>query len=159
MREEDLRKYSCAYSDAVLRIAYTYLKSKEDAEDIAQETFLALMLSKKTYENDEHVKAWLLRVAINKCKNFLRSSWYTKRCEFNHTIISENENAQDFELLSAVLALPERYRVPIHLYYYEGYSIEEISKILGRNTATVGSQLARGRKKLHDMLGGDKLEK
>lgn len=139
------------YAHTVAKTAFSYLKNVADAEDITQEVFLTLMQNEKNFKNDEHLKAWLIRVAINKCKNHLKSSWFKNRNPILGDIpdLSKEEN----EVLSAVLSLKIKYRIPLHLYYYEGYSIKEIAKIMAMPESTVGTRLARGRKILKDMLG------
>lgn len=140
------------YSQTVAKTAFSYLKNTTDAEDITQEVFLTLMQKRPEFENQEHLKAWLIRVAINKCKNYLKSSWFRKRKPMPEEIpyLPQEQN----ELLSTVLTLDVKYRLPIHLYYYEGYSIKEIAEILGKNASTIGTRLARGRKALKNMIGG-----
>ena len=145
------------FARTVAKVAYTYTKNVPDAEDIAQEVFITLMNSGKVFEGDEYLKAWLIRVTINKCKNHLKSSWISRRSEMPDFVASQPVS-DDKELLFALLSLDEKYRVPLHLYYYEGYSIKEIAGILGKKPATVGSQLDRGRNLLKSMLGGYTLE-
>ena len=139
------------YSKSIARAAFTYLKNTADAEDITQEVFLALLEKQPHFESEEHLKAWLLRVAINKSKNALKSGWFTRTQPLFEALpaLSPQEN----EVLSCVISLDEKYRIPIHLFYYEGYSIEEIGKILRLNPATVGTRLARGRALLKKMIG------
>lgn len=139
------------YSSTVSKTAFSYLKNVADAEDITQEVFLSLMQSKGEFENEEHLKAWLIRVTINKCKNYLKSSWFKSRNPIlgDITYLPKGES----EVLSAVLSLKVKYRIPIHLYYYEGYSIKEIAKILDTPESTIGTRLSRARKILKEMLG------
>jgi len=140
------------YAHTVAKTAFAYLKNTADAEDITQEVFLSLMQKNPSFENEEHLKAWLIRVAINKSKNHLKSGWFKN----NNPIPDELPylSLEQNDLLSEVLALDLKYRLPIHLYYYEGYSIKEISKILGKKEATVGTRLARGRNIPKKSLGG-----
>lgn len=140
------------YSDSVLKVAYTYVKNTNDAEDIAQDVFLSLLDKDIEFDSAEHVKAWLIRATINKCKNHLKSSWFSKRTEMPEDISYIQE--EDLDVLSAVMQLDEKYRIPIHLYYYEGYSINEISSIMHKKASTIGSYLYRGRKQLYVILGG-----
>lgn len=144
------------YSKTCVRVAFSYLKNVSEAEDITQEVFLALFESSKKFEHNEHLKAWLIRVTINKCKNHLKSSWFKNRNELPEDLSYMPQGESD--LLQAVLSLSNKYRIPIHLYYYEGYSIKEISEILEEPVATVGTRLARGRKKLKDLIGGEDYE-
>jgi RNA polymerase sigma-70 factor (ECF subfamily) len=140
------------YSQTVVKAAFSYLKNTADAEDITQEVFLSLMQNQPEFKNEEHLKAWLIRVAINKCKNHLKSGWFRSNNPIPENI-SYLPNEQS-ELLSTVLSLEVKYRLPIHLFYYEEYSIKEIAEILEEKEATIGTRLARGRKKLKDIIGG-----
>ena len=132
------------YSDSMLRAAYSVLKSTEDAEDAVQEAFLKLILKKPKLKSSEHEKAWLLRVTINISKNMLRSA-ARNTLPVTEEISCSDENS---ELLAVVMSLPERYRTVIHLYYFEGYSINEIAAVLKLPPPTVGTRLARARKLL-----------
>lgn len=140
------------YSRTIAKTAFSYLKNISDAEDITQEVFLALMQVKIEFENEDHLKAWLIRVAINKSKNLLKSSWFKKtdRIEDDISYLAPEEN----QLLSVLFKLDVKYRIPLHLYYYEGYSIKEIGEILKLPIGTVGTRLSRGRKLLKDVIGG-----
>ena len=135
------------YSRHVAMLSYTYTKNIADAEDIAQDVFLQLIKSNKEFENEEHLRAWLFRIAINKSKNLLKSFWISHRSDF--------PIEKDYDLILSVLELEPKYRIPIHLFYYEGYSIKEISAILHEKEATIGTRLDRARKKLKDKLGSD----
>ena len=140
------------YSNTVVKTAFSYLKNTSDAEDITQEVFLVLMQKQPVFENEEHLKAWLIKVAVNKCKNHLKSGWFK-----NNTPITSDISylpPEQNEILSAVLTLDIKYRLPIHLFYYEGYSIKEIAKIMKLPAATIGTRLDRGRKLLKNMIGG-----
>ncbi|MBE6783361.1 MAG: sigma-70 family RNA polymerase sigma factor [Ruminococcaceae bacterium] len=141
-----------AYSNSLLKTAFAILKSVDDAEDVVQEVFIKLISKKPIFKSSEHEKAWLLRVTINTSRNLLKSS------SRKNLPLEENipfSYAENMELLSVVMSLPERYRTVIHLHYYEGYSIKEIASIVRKPSATVGTQLARGRKILKEMLKGD----
>ncbi len=139
-----------AYSDTVLRIAYQSVMNIYDAEDIAQEVFLSLMKRDLSSFDEEHLKAYIIRAAVNQCKSFHRS--LSRRSvvylEDIEPVFSEEERS----ILSEVHSLPEKYRTPIYLYYYEGYSVEEIANILKKPKGTVMSLLKRGRDKLKIML-------
>ena len=150
-KAEIVQKAVEEYSQTVLKIAFTYTKNIPDAEDIAQDVFLALFREKKDFQSEEHLKAWLVRVTVNKSKNHVKSSWFAKRKEMPEDLsyLPQEHN----EILQAVLSLDEKYRLPIHLFYYEGYSIKEISQILKMPSATVGIRLKRGRERLKDLLG------
>ena len=138
----------------MLRAAYAILHSKEDAQDAVQDAFLKLLRYKPTFRDREHEKAWLLRVTINTAKNDLRT---LRRISPMETLELPVAQAERSPVLEAVLMLPDAYRIVIHLYYYEGYAIKEIAHILRLPAATVGTRLARGRKKLAVMLEGEEL--
>jgi RNA polymerase sigma-70 factor (ECF subfamily) len=145
MNENDIRKVISTYGDTVYKIAFSYCKSRADAEDIYQEVFMKYFQHVGQFESNTHEKAWLIRVTINCSKSFLRSSWHKR-------IIPLEDNQEGFvfmeennDLLNAVLELPVKYREVIHLYYYEGYSTKEISSILIRRETTIRTQLQRGR--------------
>lgn len=144
------------YSDNLLKVAYTYTKNRSDAEDIVQDAFLSLMVEEKEFMSQEHMKAWLIRVTINKSKNHIKSAWVSKQTKMPENLerLSQEEN----ELLDAVFSLEEKYRIPIHLFYYEGYTITEIAEIMGKKPATIGSWLDRGRKRLKKQLGDELFE-
>lgn len=141
------------YSKMIVRLAFTYTKSLCDAEDIAQDVFVSLIEKNKTFENSEHEKAWLIRVTVNKSKNFVKSSWVKKTVPIDEAMTKTTEEKSD-DILEEVLKMPEKYRTVIHLFYYEGYSINEIAEILGKSTGTIGTWLSRGRKILKERLEG-----
>ena len=134
------------YSRHVAMLSYTYTKNIADAEDIAQDVFLQLIKSNKKFENEEHLRAWLFRIAINKSKNHLKSFWISHRSDFPTENTSIHE--KDYDLIRSVLELEPKYRIPIHLFYYEGYSIKEISKILKISESATKKRLQRAREKL-----------
>lgn len=151
-RGEAARMAVINYSDNLIKVAFSYLKNMSDAEEVAQDVFLAYLQSAPVFASDEHEKAWLIRTTINKCKNRLKSGWFSKRTAMPDNLgsLTREENS----ILQEVMSLDEKYRVPIHLHYYEGYSLEEIAEILHSKPATVGTWLARGRKMLRSALGG-----
>ena len=142
------------HSDMVYRLAVARVKNKYDADDILQEVFLRFIKVKDKVENDEHLKALLIRITINCSKSMLSSSWF-KRTES----LSESFGVSDVysDTLDAVLRLPKKYRTVIHLHYYMGYSVNEISSILKSKPSTVKSQLHRARKQLKIELEGEEV--
>ena len=141
------------YIDTIYRLALARTKSREHAEDVTQDVFLKLLQCKKKFECEEHLKAWLLRVTINHTKDLLMSSWLRKTDELDESIpAAENEKS---ELYEAVMQLPVKYRTVIHLHYYEGYSVDEISGIMKIKQGTVKAQLHRGREMLKNILEAD----
>ena len=139
------------HSDMVYRLAIARVKNKYDADDILQEVFLRFIKVKDKVENDEHLKALLIRITINCSKNLLTSSWF-KRTEPLSEALSVTDEYSD--TLDAVLRLPQKYRTVIHLHYYMGYSVDEIAAILKSKPSTVKSQLHRARKLLKIDLEG-----
>ncbi len=151
-------EFACAvrdHKDTVFRVAFGYMKNRDDADDIMQNVFLKLFKSDTAFENPEHLRSWLIRVTANECKSIFRAPW------------RKTENIEDYaeqlamptpkhtELLSTVMGMPEKYRVIIYLFYYEEYSTEEIAGLLGIPPATVRTRLARGRKRLKNILTED----
>lgn len=146
----------------VWRVCRTYMKSTADTEDAAAETFLALIRSSPAFESGEHEKAWLIRTACNICRSMLRRAY--RKNESLEALEEEGDRpefaapgwAGDWEnrrLWEEVEALPERFRVTVYLYYYEGYKTEEIAKILGKPSSTVRNWLSEARKLLKERLG------
>jgi RNA polymerase sigma-70 factor (ECF subfamily) len=135
--------------DHVLRLACSYLKCLAEAEDAAQEVFLKLYRTKISFESPKDERAWLLTVTSNICKNRLRSPWFSRRADTEHLPeITEDFPEEEKTALAEVMALPEKYRIPIHLFYCEEYSVKEISKITGIKESTVRTRLQRGRELL-----------
>ncbi len=143
------------YADTLLRLCFTYLGSVQDAEDIVQTVYLKLLVSEPEFQSPEHEKAWLIRTAVNACKDELRAF---RRRAVPLEVIPEKTAPEipASPVLDSVMALPEKYRGVIYLFYYEGYSIREIAGLLGRSETAVAAQLSRGRGKLRKMLGGQK---
>lgn len=143
------------YSQTLIRLCYTYVKNVCDAEDIAQDVFVALLKRGKPFDSTEHERAWLIRTAVNKSKNHLKSGWIKRTVSLDNNAASESDRSEEKnEVMEAVLSLPEKYRTVIHLFYYNGYTINEISEIVGKKPATVGTLLARGRGLLKEMMIG-----
>ena len=146
------------YSDLILRLSYTYLKSTHDAEDICQNVFLKLLTSGQTFDSPAHEKAWIIRTAANACKDVLRSAHRRRTVGLEAAAAAAAPPAPDSTVLDAVMALPEKYREAVYLHYYEDYSVREIASLLGRSEAAVTAHLSRGRKSLRITLGGDLYE-
>ncbi|MDD2393203.1 MAG: sigma-70 family RNA polymerase sigma factor [Eubacteriales bacterium] len=140
------------HSDMVRRISFMYLRNKDDVEDVFQEVFLKLLLKKPDFESDEHEKAWLIRVTINKCKDLTSSFWSRNVDTLEGREIVFEDKAESV-LMEAVVNLPKKYKDVIYLFYYEGYSAGDIAKMLNRKENTVYSDLHRARNILRDKLG------
>lgn len=139
------------YAPSVYRLAYAHTGSSADAEDVMQETFLRLLTARPQLNGDDHARAWLLRVAANCAADLHRARRRVVPLEEAHPA----PPMPDSSVLDAVLALPEPYRIPIHLHYYEGYQVAEIARILDLRENTVKTRLFRGRALLRDALKGD----
>ena len=137
------------YSDTVYRAAMNNCSRAADAEDVVQDVYEKLLRYPGNFESEEHLKAWLLRVTINRCHDLTRAS-YQKDTELDETIPAPAQ--ADGSVLDAVRALPDNYRDAIYLHYYEGYTAAEIGRLLGAPANTVLSWLRRGRGLLHTML-------
>ena len=146
------------YSDLILRLSYTYLKSTHDAEDICQTVFLKLLTSGQTFDSLAHEKAWIIRTTANACKDALRSTFRRRTVALEAAAATAAPEAPDSAVLEAVMALPENYREAVYLHYFEGYSVREIAGLLGRSEAAVTAHLSRGRHKLRTTLGGEYYE-
>jgi RNA polymerase sigma-70 factor (ECF subfamily) len=151
---EELYKW---HSKMVYRVSFSYLKNSEDAKDVVSDIFLKLLQTKIFFQSAEHEKAWLLRATINKCKDFLKS-WRRKNVNIDDysDIIEGEDPFKSDEVLKAVMDLPEKYKYIIHLHYYEGYTTEEISKMLKKPHSTVRYHLQEARKILKGVLENEK---
>lgn len=143
------------YSDLLLRIAFQNLKNLSDAQDIVQEVYIKLMKSDVNFHSEEHLKAWLIRVTINKCKDFFKSSWFKKTTSLSQTM--ELFAPDEQEVMEEIFQLDKKYRNVIYLYYYEGYKINEIASMLSKSPNTVSSWLQRARNKLKFILEEDSI--
>lgn len=160
--DEYIRYVLDTYSNLIIRTCRCYVKNIHDAEDIAQDVFCELVRSRPDFKDENHEKAWLLRSAINKCKNHLKSGWIRKTMSLEDNLSElclqhEYGGIDDTcrAVREAVELLPEKYRTVIHLFYYSGLSITEIAAALKIASGTVGTRLARGRELLRSALGDD----
>ncbi len=147
--EETVEKYK----DRLFAVALNVTKNIDDADDAVQEAFISYYKSSMDFESENHIKAWLIRVTVNKAKDISSSFWKRHRLsleEYKESLVFIQP--EDSNLFDAVMALPEKYRVAIHLFYYEEYSVKEISEILNEKESTVKSHLSRGRMFLKEML-------
>ncbi len=141
------------YATMVYRLAFARTKSHYDADDVLQEVFLRYIRSAPLFVEEEHRKAWLIRTTINCSKTMLTSAWMRKVVPLEDTLVTQMK--EHSEVYYAVLALPQKYRTVIHLFYYEDYSVAEIAQLLDCREATVKSQLFRARNMLRNQLKGD----
>lgn len=140
------------YYDMVYRVSFSYLKNTEETKDAVSEIFLKLLRAKMNFKNADHEKAWLLRTTINQCKDFFKN-WRRRNVNIDDYVNLAGENPfEDDETLKAVMELPEKYKYVIHLYYYEGYTSEEIAGMLKKTHSTVRYHLQEARKLLKGVL-------
>lgn len=140
------------YAPAVYRLAYARTGRRADAEDVMQEVFLRLVKAGPVFDSEAHAKAWLLKVASNCASDLFRLPWRGREEPLDEDL-PVPEPPETGRVTEAVLSLPARYRVPIHLYYYEDFSVSEIAQVTGKSEGTVKSQLFRARKLLKAQLG------
>lgn len=153
MDSEEYIRIAEKYTDTVYRITLSYCKNKQDAEDAVQNTFLKLLRTDTQFSDEEHIKKWLIRVAVNECKNVWKSFWHKNIVSFDELEKEPEYTESDKqEIFSEIIKLPKKYSVVIHLYYYEGYSVREISQIMGISESNVQIRLLRARNKLKELL-------
>ena len=150
LRTEDCDEAIDRYADLVYRLAYAQLRSIHDAQDVFQEVFLRYLKSAPVFASEEHRRAWLIRVCTNCCKKLWNSAW-RRRVQTAEDIVVFATEEQN-ELGDALAALPPKYRMVLHLFYYEDLPVEQIAQILGRKPSTVRMQLTRGRALLKQQL-------
>jgi RNA polymerase sigma-70 factor (ECF subfamily) len=154
-RENFLRNAMEAHGDTVYRLALCRLQNTADAEDVYQDVFLRLLEQPDRDWDGEHLKAWLIRAAVNRCADFGR--FRLRRPVLSLEEVPELAKPMDdqaAQLWDAAARLPEKLRIVVHLHYGEGYKTDEIAAMLGVPAATVRTRLRRGREKLKDLLGG-----
>ena len=144
--EETFAQVYAAWGATLYRLAAMYVGSAAEAEDVLQDVFVKLLSQKRTFRDEEHQKRWLIRVTVNLCKDRLRRARRRETVPLEDWDMPGRE--EDRELLALVLSLPEAYRAAVHLHYYEGYSVSEISRILGVSESAVKMRLKRGREHL-----------
>ena len=152
MTDEQFTPLAERYMDTVFRVAYSYLRCRDDADDVTQDVLIQLYKEDKAFESDAHIKNWLIRVTVNRCKNVLRAPWHRTEDIADYENSLTFEEPQCRELFEAVMSLDRRYRLPVLLYYYEGSRQREIAALLGVPEETVRTRLSRARDKLKHIL-------
>ena len=155
MEREALKRIVETHAPSVYRLAYARTGNRDDAEDVMQEVFLRLMRAAPDFRDDEHAKAWLLRVAANCAGDLFRSAWRRKARPLEEAQGLTQPGQEMSSVLEAVMTLPSNYRIPLHLFYYEGYSVAEIARLLGKSEDVIRTRLHRGRGMLRRGLEGD----
>lgn len=146
------------YADTVKRISFMYVKNYTDADDIMQEVFIKYMLQNKKFQSDSHEKSWIILVTVNKCKDFIKSYWKRNVSSIGERDFTAPEDDDGGDVLEYVKKLPEKYSILIYLFYYENYTVPEISNMLNLNTNTIYTGLYRARALLKNYMGSDQNE-
>lgn len=150
---QSLQELIECYQNNLYTTAFNVCKNAEDAQDVVQDTFVQYYTTKKEFKSEQHIRAWLLRVAINKAKNINRTFWRQNKVsleEYMEKLTFESPESQN--LFETVMKLPDKYRIVIHLFYYEDFSIREIAQILAISESNVKVRLTRGRSLLKEAL-------
>jgi RNA polymerase sigma-70 factor, ECF subfamily len=151
------------YGTAVLHLAYSYVRNRQTAEDLAQEIFIKCYQKYGTFQGNSQIQTWLFRVASNHCKDYIKSWHYKKVSVSNylHSLVADQhdtpeaeliKNAENQELTEALFQLPLKYREPLFLFYFQECSLKEISEICSLNLNTVKSRLTRAKSLLKEIL-------
>lgn len=142
--------------DIVYRTALSYCKNTYDAEEVVQNTFAKFLQTDTNFQDAIHIRKWLVRVAVNECKNMWKSFWRKNVGSIDDLNFEpEYKEKESGELLDEVFKLPPKYRIVIHLYYYEGYSVKEIASLLNISISNVQIRLMRARNKLKNQIEED----
>jgi RNA polymerase sigma factor (sigma-70 family) len=166
-RDEMVKYVFDHFGEEIKRLIFTYVKNFSQTDDVFQEFLITVYQKFDSFKGESQLKTWLYRIAINKCKDYLRSpihrlqfatnkimdATYNKSPE-QHVVLEESEK----EIIEAVLSLPIKYREIFILRFYKSLSIKEISELIGVNESTVKTRLSRGKSKLEKLLGGDYIE-
>ncbi len=150
---QPVQELAASYQGSLFAAAFNVCRNAQDAEDVVQDTFVQYYTTKKEFESEQHIRAWLMRVAVNKAKNINRTFWRRNKIsieDYMETLVFETPAAET--LFETVMQLPDKYRIVIHLYYYEEYAVREIAQILKLSESNVKIRLSRGRAMLKETL-------
>ncbi len=150
--EENIKQTIEKYADTVYRIALTRCETIENAEDVFQDVFMKYSEKMPNFENEEHEKAWFIRVTINLTKNIKQSAWNKKIVVLEDNIAFEKQ--EETEVFSIINQLPKNYKTVIYLLYYEGYKVKEIATLMKTKEGTIKTWLFRAREMLKEKLEG-----
>ncbi|MGI6529529.1 MAG: RNA polymerase sigma factor [Clostridia bacterium] len=141
----------------IYRISFQNVKNKEAAEDIVQEAFIKLLETEKTFNDEEHIKAWLITVTINLCRDYYRNNIRHKIVPIEGVVINNGDGISDeyIDLLNALYSLRKNYSLILYLYYYEEYTIQEIANMMNKTKSTINTWLRRARSELSEILTKD----
>ena len=150
---QSLHELAAMYQDNLFAVAFNICQNTQDAEDVIQDTFVQYYTTKKEFDNEEHIRAWLIWVAVNKAKNVTRTFWRRNKVSIeDFTEMLAFETPESETLFETVMQLPKKYRIVIHLFYYEDYTVREIADILKISESNVKVRLSRGRSLLKEKL-------
>ena len=152
MSNEEFATFAEKYMDTIYRVAYSWTKNTDDANDVTQDVLIQLYKTTKEFESDSHMKNWLIKVTVNCCKMIFRSPWSKMEDIENYGETLGFEDESYLDLFQAVMNLDKKYRVPLMLFYYEGYSTAEIASLLDIPEKTVSTRLFRAKGRLRDYL-------
>ena len=152
MTEESFTRAAERYADTVFRVAYSQTRSHADADDVTQDVLLQLLQTDRGFESDEHLRRWLIRVTVNRCRMLFRAPWRKTESIEDYAETLGFEAPEYTDLFTAVMRLDKKYRAAVYLYYYEGYTAPEIAGLLGVSANTVSTRLRRAREKLRKDL-------
>lgn len=141
------------YKTILYRIAFTYVKNNQDAEDLLQEVFIKRMYSAPEFESEEHEKRWMIRITVNMAKNYVKSFWNRNKLALDELLESSEVlqwqfNEEERDIFSEIMKLPEKQRIAIYLHYFEGYTCKEVADILKCKESAVKMRLQKGRELL-----------
>lgn len=152
MSKEEFAVFAEKYMDTIYRVAYSWTRNPDDANDVTQDVLIQLYKTSKEFESDSHLKNWLIRVTVNQCKMLFRSPWNKMEDIGEYADTLGFEEKSHLDLFQSVMSLDKKYRVPLLLFYNEGYSTAEIASILKIPEKTVSTRLFRAKTKLKDYL-------
>ena len=152
MTQDEMAECYYKYSGRIYRTAFAHCRSRADAEDIMQEVFLRRFAHRGVFPDENAELAWLLRVTANLCRDLFRSARYRYNVPLEEAL-TVCETQEESTIFRAVMELPADYRLAVHLFYYEGYSIREIAHIMRKTEAAAAAVLSRARKRLKKRLG------
>lgn len=152
LTEQQFTEAAQRYLDMVYRIALNWFRNPADAEDAAQNAMLRLWRTDTEFQGEDHLRHWLVRVTLNECKRMSAHPWRRRTVPLDQCPEPVFSDPARQTLYQEVMELPVKYRVPLYLYYYEGYKVDEVGELLGLNASTVQTRLARARAKLKTQL-------
>ena len=142
------------YGDMLYKLAVSQLNNKSDALDAVQDVLLKIHIKNPSWRTQEHLKAWVIRAVINRCRDYNRKRQTQNAVEL-HEVYGVSQDSEHYELGQALANLPQKYRVTLYLHYYEGYKINEIAKLLKVGESGIKKRLVKGREMLKDLLKGE----